>query len=250
MLEKNGKGNYETLMVEAPPMKTGLHNNNIYDDSSLSNYDNYADDPHLRGSWRDSFYDCFKHGLFHPSVLIGFCCPQILLAQVMTRLRLTWLGGQSFRGEWKSTFRKVLCLVLLFYFITYLAYTTPRTYKVVVDDNGRARSIQISQEPYRALTVINNLINFILGLYTFLVMWRVRQYIRKRYQIPDGSLGRCDDCCSVFWCSCCTVAHMARHTGDYNSREATFLAADGLSIAEEENIENRSTSKEFSSLLP
>mmetsp|Transcript_68415 Transcript_68415/g.95111 ORF Transcript_68415/g.95111 Transcript_68415/m.95111 type:complete len:81 (+) Transcript_68415:1-243(+) len=44
---------------------------------------------------------------------------------------------------------------------------------------------------------------------------RTRAHMRRQYQIRPGCCGGCEDCCCVFWCGCCTVQQMARHTHDY-----------------------------------
>ena len=46
-----------------------------------------------QGRWKDGLCDCFRFGLFHPSVWNALCCPTILMGQILTRLDLTWLAS-------------------------------------------------------------------------------------------------------------------------------------------------------------
>lgn len=49
-------------------------------------------------SWNDSLFDCFRFGLFHPTLWNALCCPQILMGQVLTRLNMTWFGDDDRYG--------------------------------------------------------------------------------------------------------------------------------------------------------
>lgn len=44
-----------------------------------------------------------------------------------------------------------------------------------------------------------------------------RRIVRERDRIPQGLCGRCDDCCTSYWCGCCSLVQMFRQeniTGD------------------------------------
>ena len=64
--------------------------------------------------------------------------------------------------------------------------------------------------------IICYILYFAFFLYFFIAMCRTRQAIRARYKIEDNC-GGCSDCCCTFWCSCCTINQMARHTNDYEA---------------------------------
>merc|ERR1719330_2065941 len=49
----------------------------------------------VTGRWKDDLFDCFKYGPCHASVLNACCFPLILLGQIMTRLKLDWLGDPA-----------------------------------------------------------------------------------------------------------------------------------------------------------
>uniref|UniRef100_A0A7R9ZUE7 Uncharacterized protein n=1 Tax=Pseudo-nitzschia arenysensis TaxID=697910 RepID=A0A7R9ZUE7_9STRA len=53
------------------------------------------------GTWKTSWYDCLSEGLCHPSLLNAYFFPQILMGQVLTRMKLNWcgypIGGESYK---------------------------------------------------------------------------------------------------------------------------------------------------------
>ena len=77
-------------------------------------------------------------------------------------------------------------------------------------------------------------------VYTWLIfgfdLWLVvgltcaRGEMRRRHEIPgdccgDGCLG---DCCCAYWCSCCTVIQMHRHTHDEYQHRYVLGSKTGL----------------------
>lgn len=59
----------------------------------------------------------------------------------------------------------------------------------------------------------------------FLSTWHLRATIRERFSIPGGCA---DDCCSVFWLSCCVIAQMATHVRSYRPGFCDFGPVDTL----------------------
>ena len=74
----------------------------------------------------------------------------------------------------------------------------------------------------------------IVGLLAFVALTRVRFYMRQKYSIPAdccADSGCLSDCCCMYWCSCCGVIQMLRHTHDertyvYNCTSQTGLRSD------------------------
>ena len=63
------------------------------------------------GAWRDDLFDIFQHGYCHASAVWSCCCVPIAVAQVATRLHLTWLGTSGTVSESTVTFRKLWYLM-------------------------------------------------------------------------------------------------------------------------------------------
>ena len=54
-----------------------------------------------------------------------------------------------------------------------------------------------------------------------------RRLVRERDRIPEGGCGQCDDCCTSYWCACCTLVQMLRQEGvrgvDYRACSTTAV---------------------------
>ena len=45
--------------------------------------------------------------------------------------------------------------------------------------------------------------------YTYFIC-TARRIVRERDKIPQGLCGACDDCCTSYWCGCCSLVQMFR----------------------------------------
>mmetsp|Transcript_43821 Transcript_43821/g.106263 ORF Transcript_43821/g.106263 Transcript_43821/m.106263 type:complete len:276 (+) Transcript_43821:290-1117(+) len=215
-----------------------------------------ATTPTILGRWKDGIFDCFSQGLCHPSLWCACCCPLLLMGQVLTRLKMTWYGTSSSSSTaYRRTFWTVLGI-----FITYCVASSSLScppeppsqgdideLKSMIDDDSIITQIQqdIDQmtldyeacpgwKPY-----VLSCIQCVMGLYTLVVMIRLRRAVRTAYRIPPrgccgGPSGDCgdvcavEDCCCVFWCTCCTVSQLARQTADYDHIRAVCCSTTGL----------------------
>ena len=139
------------------------------------------------------------------------------MAQVMTRMNLTFLGSPGSREVAKSTFKIVA--VLFFSYTIYsialeIAAPTPDT-----DDD-------IPVNPLVAF--LKTAGSLIFTLYSIYALMKTREFVRSKYSIPEQRLGICEDCLLSACCSCCTVAQMARHTGEYEKYNAVCFSTRGL----------------------
>lgn len=179
-----------------------------------------------RYQWKDGLCDCFRLGCFHPSLLNALFCPQLLMAQVATRMKMTWLGNivGPESEEYKNTWCKVATIVVIYYVIT--TALSPFKPDVTFDEYGNM--VQDGPDAPLWVQITNNVVGTAFGLYSLVVMIKVRRSVRERYQIQTEKCGACEDCCCVFWCGCCTVSQMARHTADYEQRRAVCCSSTGL----------------------
>jgi len=148
------------------------------------------------GKWRFGLCDCFEACCC--PCLMGWCCTPILMGQVMQRMKFNWLGCPN-----EASDQPPLCIV----------YTAITLVLLVLGS--------IIMSLTRGWGII---IWYIWGLYMIIVFTCARFEIRKKYKI-EGTCGCCgddnpvDDCCTVYWCSCCSAIQVARHLYDPTKTE-------------------------------
>jgi PLAC8 family len=204
------------------------------------------------GAWKDEWWDCFRFGIFHVSLWNACLCPQLLAAQVMTRLKLDWLADPA-ENDNPRTFNRVLLIVCLYWIVSTL--TAPPSPAVAVLDvvdtgTGEEMQLEIDEDPphQRLLTlVVYHAVTISFSLYTLFIFTKLRHQVRRLDNIavhpltnscisfPGGSRDpienvALEDCCMSFWCGCCSVAQMARQTTDYAQEPAACCSSTGLLI--------------------
>jgi len=166
------------------------------------------------GQWKDGTFDCLKAGVFHPSLWCAICFTQVAMAQVMQRLRLSWLGEPAHDEATKSTFKVVLTLV-----ICYTVFTIA------------LEMAEASSGYYQTPTWIPTL-RFIAGIlftiYSIYSLMKTRENVRSKYSIQEERCKGMEDLCCSMWCSCCVVSQMARHTGEYETYKGRFCSDTGM----------------------
>lgn len=133
-----------------------------------------------------------------------FCVP-VLLAQIMQRLKLNFLAFNSSNddNQYRST-----CQILTV------------TYAIVV-----FATVGIGSISSGGISVYYVWHIFIVALLTM-----TRLYVRNRYNIPGQTFGdtALDDCCYSYWCTCCTLVQLHRHTHDETKYRYKFSSNTGL----------------------
>lgn len=170
-----------------------------------------------KGEWRDDLFDCFKHGICHPHLCLTVCCFECALGQLLTRMKLNVFGLPATPHSW-SPFRIYwvvgASLVALGFILGFVQgfYDNPE-------------NPATAPEWVPAAKMAGNIFIYAIGFAMILVTFRVRRYIRQKYEIRDGSS---DDCFTIVCCRCCAVAQMLRHTADYENQSANFCSETGL----------------------
>lgn len=177
-----------------------------------------------RGRWKDGLCDCFKFGPCHPALLNAFFCPQILMGQILTRMRMNWLGSSAPECDWQMTFRRICIIVVLYYLLTMILQ--PDSTEVFTAEDGTVSVIKHEGPLWE--TILYNVLSGSFGLYTIIVMIRLRAAVRAKYEIPTKKCGKMEDCCCTVFCGCCTVAQMARQTANYEEIRAVCCTDTGL----------------------
>ena len=176
--------------------------------------------------WKDALCGCFNYGICHPSLWNAMFCPLILMAQVATRMKLSWLGSPAEGDLWRNTFKIVVSIVVLYYVISGILAPFKPDYEY---DEKTGEMVQVGPDAPLWVTVVNNIVGMSFGVYSLIVMIKVRRSVRQRYEIEaETCCGDAEDCCCVFFCNCCTVAQMARHTADYDQRRALCCTNTGM----------------------
>jgi Cys-rich protein (TIGR01571 family) len=166
----------------------------------------------VMGKWRQPLCECCEVCCTNCMCLYGFFCTPIMLAQIMTRLKLNVVGVKGKENEDYHTFWWVLLIWILF-LVLYFSCVT--------------------------VEFVSFALSCAFGVYFIIVSTNARSAMRRRYNIPLECCGCCDgvldDCFISFWCASCSVIQMARHTHDidkypYNCCTTTGLGPDAPEI--------------------
>mmetsp|Transcript_5026 Transcript_5026/g.14647 ORF Transcript_5026/g.14647 Transcript_5026/m.14647 type:complete len:251 (-) Transcript_5026:275-1027(-) len=165
------------------------------------------------GKWKDGLFSCFSLGVCHPHLCCALWCTKCAMAQVMTRMELTWLGEPGPQVATKSTFRVVVSLIA-----AYAVYSMSLAL-VALDYEPADVPLYII-----ILRTMGDVLFAIWGVYS---LYRTRQSVRAQYSIPEENCIGCEDlCCSIF-CTCCVTAQMSRHTGEFETYPGVCCTATG-----------------------
>jgi Cys-rich protein (TIGR01571 family) len=125
-----------------------------------------------------------------------------------------------------STFKTALFIWLLFLLVdhgltvVYNAYLSPLRRR-------DGKDVVLPPILYVIMTVRATW-HIVFAMYLIVATMKTREFIRNKYSIPEQNCAGCEDCCCSFWCSCCTIAQMARHTADYDTYRAAACTETGL----------------------
>jgi PLAC8 family len=83
-------------------------------------------------------------------------------------------------------------------------------------------TVSVSFVPQNIYDMVDTILSLIIFLYVFIVVMRLRAYVRHKYRIRGTG---CEDCC----CGApCVICHTARHTADYKKYSADLCSETGL----------------------
>jgi len=171
----------------------------------------------VRGNWKDGLFSFWRFGIFHPSFCNALFCPQVLTAQVMNRMRLNWLGQETTDIERKSTFKKIVSIVVFYFFLRTITAPPPNR-----DEE------EIYSNRIHFVIMLYNFNNLWFSLYSLYIIVCTRRAVRKRYEIQEENCIGCEDLACAFFCGCCTTAQLARQTTDYETHSAFCCTDNGL----------------------
>lgn len=205
------------------------------------------------GHWKDGLCDCCQHGLIHPALWNACCCPMILVGQIMHRLKLTWLGSEGTTAQTVATFRILLCITILVYatdtvlpaslpqipdisglfFFLVLALTLCMNSVISCFFRSTLISLAIVSQVLSlpaggTMYAISRIADIVFCAFVIFLVAKTRKHIREKYSIPEKQCKGCEDYCCSLWCTCCTVAQMARHTADYETYAGLCCSETGI----------------------
>lgn len=163
----------------------------------------YDDNGAPIGEWRTTLCSCCDV-LTQSTFWMGICCTPILMAQLITRLGLTWNGRTGPSEETSLSYNRIvlgLVFTLFFWKVPFLGgFLLFAFYAVVVVYIGS----------------------------------HVRAYMRQKYKVPNTLPTRCgqrvDDVCLMLFCGCCSSIQMARHTHDDKEYPGHGCTTTGLGL--------------------
>jgi Cys-rich protein (TIGR01571 family) len=134
------------------------------------------------------------------------------------------LGEPAPANEWKATFSRMLIIVITYWLLS--GIFAPPGPDFEVNDEGQLVASRGHYPLWKR--VIYNVLTTSFGLYTLIILAKLRAAVRKRYDIPQQRCAGLEDLCCAFWCSCCTVSQIARQTADYEQKRAICCSDTGL----------------------
>lgn len=185
--------------------------------------------PH--NAWRDGLCDCCSLGCCHSVCCLGFWFGPILLGQIMQRMSRNFVGCEGERPSASKTCMVVTIIYVIFMAIeigisasveaqagcagaNYQYDVDSNNYVLTCPDGSTANESSVS----RTLSSVLSILSTIFFVYLLVSTCLTRSAIRKKYNIPSSCCGECEDCCCAYWCFCCSVQQMARHTHDYRAQ--------------------------------
>jgi Cys-rich protein (TIGR01571 family) len=81
------------------------------------------------------------------------------------------------------------------------------------------------------IPIVGVIMIIVFTVYMLFVAVSARKVMRKKFDIPAGPLGEAvEDYCCLFYCPCCTLVQMARHTHDDHEYPGYCCTIDGLEL--------------------
>lgn len=181
------------------------------------------------GQWRNGLFECCAHGCCHPMCCLASWCRPLALGQVMTRMNLDPCGNPDVQGTSRTCgpFKVMVALTVALYCGYYICLVIAAPINTASNAGGYGASGE-DFGPNDIVTALYQIFSIAISMYFLIVTCKTRAHLRRTYNIPETSCNGCEDCCCAYWCGCCTLAQMARHTADYETYPAACCSETGL----------------------
>jgi Cys-rich protein (TIGR01571 family) len=156
----------------------------------------------------------------------------VAIARLMRQLNLNWLGLPDNTPNVRSTFEKVAAIFSAYVILDCFLQSA---------STGIILYLPMDHPP--SLTVIavwwvvyslQFLINVLFWGYMLVAIMNIRRSLRRRDGIPQKRCRGCEDFCCAFFCDCCSVAQMLRHTEHEGCDEEELLDLEEVSCCSKE----------------
>lgn len=178
------------------------------------------------GRWKDGLFDFCSYGCLHPHLWCAICCKEVALGQVMQRMRLSWLGQPMEGDRALSTFRTVVTVVVCYILFDMSMDMLMGSNDVLNGGGGGGYYYAANVHPF--FPIAKNIVAILFSLWSTYALYKTRRQVRSEFSIPEQNCIGCEDCMCAVFCGCCSVAQMARHTGDYDKNPALLCSETGL----------------------
>lgn len=222
-LQVQGRDSGETFFVTVPPNRgSPVQEGEIFLAPIPQGYKTEELVNVPTGRWKDGLFDFCHYGCFHPHFWCALCCKELAMAQVMQRLRLSWLGEPLEGDRALSTFRTVVTIVICYVVFDF-------SMDMLLGGSGQGGYYYSSYENMNpVLPTLKNLVALLFSLWSTFALYKMRRNVRSEFSIPEQNCVGCEDCMCAVFCGCCSVAQIARHTGDYETYSAMWCTETGL----------------------
>lgn len=198
------------------------------------------------GEWRAGLCDCFSACAC--PCLMGWCCFPILLGQLVERLRFNIFGCPLDKAQKSPPVCRifaVLFVIMLGIEIAVQVVARLNFYGCYEDSANSSSSgddfftafndpafdscvFSLGNAPIYYQILVWFLVVF--GWFIFIVSCCTRMNMRKQYNINPLCCGDncCDDCCTTYFCNCCSTIQMIRQTHDENEYPYEMTSRTGL----------------------
>jgi len=202
----------------------------------------------IPGVWKDGIFSFCKYGCCHIHLCLTCWCRPLALAQVMTRMRLNWMGNRGSVRQVETTFcfvRKLffnfIILILGLNVASILLYPQFSEMRDVTNNgnnnnddqnsNGISSSYWRNETPKGALLLsyAECTLSMLFCFYLIVVTCKTRRAVREEYHIKDKCCG-CEDLCCSLLCGCCVTKQMMRQSADYDNHRGHCCTKNGLPL--------------------
>jgi Cys-rich protein (TIGR01571 family) len=177
------------------------------------------------GQWATGLCACWDHCV--PNCLMAALLPFVALAQITSRMGIARFGDAI-------SFFLGLSVIIAVCGVANDVIAVDEI-GAMLDDEGNADVDWLLNGTDGAqnkptvgelvLVYVLQVLQSTASVVLFLATWQLRANVRERFRIPGGCV---DDCCSVFWLSCCVIAQMATHIKSYRPGTCDFGPVDTL----------------------
>ncbi|KAL7502198.1 hypothetical protein ACHAXN_000611 [Cyclotella atomus] len=162
------------------------------------------------GAWRDSLWNCCAFGPCHSHFLNSWFCRSVLIGQLLTRMKMDWLGSLQRRNDgnddaernyhqgWRNSFRNLILLTVAFYLLMAVT-TTPQTMDPSMQSSfqDQAKTNNDASQPDQYITYndlskvdkikynLNGCISALFSFYMVYILAKLRATTRRTYSIPE-----------------------------------------------------------------